>query len=126
MHDEHLYQSPAIGHYRLQLSLLRVPCWFFCNLGLKNCWQGWKFGPTTLDLNSLPGSGTSFRVSYLHYQTWTKNFWQKQLILEFLRQNITLEYYQVRCIGRSQPEVETMSEEGMLGEAQKSQWSFTQ
>jgi len=28
----------------------------FCNRGLKNCWHGWSFEPTTLDLSSQSGA----------------------------------------------------------------------
>jgi len=60
--NQHLYKSPAIevyGHCRLLLPWLRVPCWFFCNQGLKNCWHG-RPGieptTTTLDLSSQSGA----------------------------------------------------------------------
>jgi len=69
MRNQHLYKSPAIevyGHYRLLLPWLRVPCWFFCNTGLKNCWHGRRgIEPTTttLDLSSQSGA-------YMTSQPW--------------------------------------------------------
>jgi len=48
------------SHCRLLLPWLRMPCWFFCNLGLKNCWHGWGFKPATLDLS---------------YQSWPRSHW---------------------------------------------------
>jgi len=59
MRDQHLFKSPAIevyGHCRLLYypGWEWVPCWFFCNLGLKNCWPGIE--PTTLDLSSQSGA----------------------------------------------------------------------
>jgi len=59
MHDQHLYQNPAIevsGHCRIQLLWLRVPTWFFCNPGWKNCSHGWGFETTILDLCSQSGA----------------------------------------------------------------------
>jgi len=52
MRDQHLFRSPAIeihGYCRLLQPWLRVPCWFFCNLGLKNFWHGPRIEPTTID-----------------------------------------------------------------------------
>jgi len=43
MRNQQLYNSPAIDVYglcRLRLPWLIVPCWFFCNPGLKNCNHG--------------------------------------------------------------------------------------
>jgi len=40
----------AHGQCRLQLPWLRLPCWFFCNLGLKNCGHGWDW---TFNLGSI-------------------------------------------------------------------------
>jgi len=59
MSDQYLYKSPALevyGHCRLLLPWLRVPYWFFCNSGLKNCWHELPgIEPTTLDLISQSG-----------------------------------------------------------------------
>jgi len=60
MHDQHFYKSPAIevyGHCRLLLPKLRVPCWFFSQSGIENCWHGRPgIEPTTLDINSQSGA----------------------------------------------------------------------
>jgi len=49
-------QKHAYGHCRILLPWLRVPCWFFCNLGLKNCLHVWAFEPTVLNLSSQSGA----------------------------------------------------------------------
>jgi len=52
--QSYLYKSPAIevyGHCRLLLPWLRVPCWFLCNLGLKNNWPSWWLNPSSYDLS---------------------------------------------------------------------------
>jgi len=36
-------QLACYKNWRLLLSCLRVPCWFFCILGLKNCRNGWDW-----------------------------------------------------------------------------------
>jgi len=41
-----------VSHGRLLLPWLRVPCWFFCNQGLKNCRHGRGIKPTNLGLSS--------------------------------------------------------------------------
>jgi len=60
MNHNNQYKSPAIkvyGYCRWLLPWLRVPCWFFCNPALKNCWHGWPgIEPTTLDLSSQSGA----------------------------------------------------------------------
>jgi len=71
MRDKHLYKSPAIevyGNCRLLLSWLGVSCWFFCNPGVKNFWDGPRIEPTTLDLSS------QFSVRGLWTLAATKSF----------------------------------------------------
>jgi len=36
---------PTYGHCRLLLPWLRVSCWLFCYLGLRNCWHGCGLNP---------------------------------------------------------------------------------
>jgi len=74
MHNQHLYTSLAIevyGHCRLLLPWMRVPSWFFCNPGLKNCWHGRLGVEPTTNLSSQPGaydlSGPNCRRHFTHY-----------------------------------------------------------